>query len=121
MQSVWTCSGEDFGYLVGRNLRTFSGYHVGCLVDVEFYGVDGSYLGEFSKKGRLVFDLSKMKKRRKPFKPHSDKRPLVKRADIPSVKIPTGFKDFPSAIGFNHQIERKRAEGLLKGYIDSEP
>jgi len=121
MQLVQTCSGENFGYITGRNLRTFSGYHVGCLVDGEFYGVDGSYLGEFSKTGRLIFDLSKKQKRRKPFKPHADKRPLVKCADLPSVKIPTGFNDFPSATSFNRRREQKRVENLLEGYVNSDP
>ncbi len=121
MQSVWTCRGEAFGYLTGRNLRTFDGFHVGCLIDGELYSSDGSYLGELIRVRRLIFDLSKKGKRGKPFKPFAKKPPLLRFANFAAVKIPTGFKDFPSAFSFNRQIERKRVEDLLEGYINSAP
>jgi hypothetical protein len=118
-----TCSGQTFGYLLGRNLRTYNGYHVGCLVGGEIFGADGFYLGEITQDQYLITDLSKKQKRRKPFEPFGPGISLLKEADIAPLEVGPGFADFPPATHFIWQWQekhREQIEDLLRRYVEGD-
>ena len=116
MTDFWTASGKPFGYLTGKNLRTLDGCHIGRLVGTEIFAPDGSYLGEVAQGHYLVIDLSKRKKRVRPFRAVAPKPDLMEWAGIAPLTLAEGFEDFPSP----DQIRGEQIEDLLRGYVEAD-
>ena len=92
---LWLWGGSSFGYRAEGELRTQDGRHVGRFQGPEVYGLDGLYLGEVKRDGRLLVDLAKKSRHIQAFDPlpQCQERPSV--FGFSSIPLPSGYAEFP--------------------------
>lgn len=103
MKYLWNASGEFFGYLLGRGLRTPDGRQVGFVKDGEIFGLDAKYLGEILEEKYLVRVISKKSKKIKKVRPVRDNLPIAKCSNIAPLPLPKGSVDFCLKQDLPHQ------------------